>query len=68
MGLYLIQRHVDSDNNKQIREAWTKLRSEKLHDLNSLPNILAIQSRRMRWAQHWKLGNAHKVLVEKSER
>lgn len=38
--------------------------SDKLHNLHSSPNIRAIQSRRMRWAQHWKLVNAYKILVQ----
>jgi hypothetical protein len=35
-----------------VRGGWRQLHNEELHHLHSLPSIIGIKSRRMRWAGH----------------
>jgi hypothetical protein len=56
----------------EIIEGWTKLHTEVLHNLYSLPSIIRmIKSTRMKWAGHVaymeKKRNARGILVGKPE-
>jgi hypothetical protein len=62
-----ILRRIFGPKRKEITGQWRKLYNEELHNLDSLPNIRAINSKRMRLAVHTthigKMRNVHKILV-----
>jgi hypothetical protein len=56
----------------EVKEGWTKLHNEELHDLYFSPSIIRmIKSRKMRWIARVAIlretRNAYKVLVGMSE-
>ena len=55
----------------EVTGEWRKLHKEEFRDLYSLPNIVRVKPRRMRWAGHVaRIGEGrgvHRVLVRKPE-
>jgi hypothetical protein len=65
-------RRVFGPKRDEIIGCWEKIHNEKLYNLYSLPNIIRIRSRRMRFEGHVacmeeKKNNAHRVLAAKPE-
>jgi hypothetical protein len=47
-----VLRRVFGPKKDEVTGAWRKLHNEEFSDLYSLPNIVLVKSRRMRWAGH----------------
>jgi hypothetical protein len=67
-----VLRRKSGPKRDEVRGEWSKLHSEELHNLYSLPDIIRqIKSRRTRWAGHVeRMGEEtklYKVLVGKPE-
>jgi len=67
-----VLRKVFGPKRHEVTGEWSKLHSEELNDLYSLPNIeRVVKSRRMRWAGHvarmGEVRGVHRVLVGKPE-
>jgi hypothetical protein len=48
----MVLRRIFGPKRDEVTGEWTKLHSEKLHNLYSSPDIRQIKARRMRWAGH----------------
>ena len=66
-----VLRRVFGLKRDEVTGEWRKLHKEEFRDLYSLPNIVRVKPRRMRWAGHVAhMGEGrcvHRVLVGKSE-
>jgi hypothetical protein len=67
-----VMRRIFGPNRDEVTVEWSKLHSDKLHDLYSSPDIIRqIKSRQMRWAGHVaRMGEerkVYKVLMGKHE-
>jgi hypothetical protein len=66
-----ILRRIFGPKRDEVTGEWRKFHSEELHMLYSSPNIIRqIKSRRMKWAEHVRVGegrNVYKVLMGKQE-
>jgi hypothetical protein len=66
-----VLRRIFGPKRDEVTGEWRTLHNEELCDLYSLPSIIIIKSRRMRWAGHVvRMGekrNAYRLLVGKPE-
>jgi hypothetical protein len=65
-----VLRRIFTPKREKMVVGWRKLHNKELHNLYSSPNIMVIESRKMRWAGYVACmgdGNIYKILVRKSE-